>query len=38
MHSEPRFLLAGDAALVVEFGNKIDEEINHHEDTSGSGG
>jgi inhibitor of KinA len=28
MHSEPRFLLAGDAALVVEFGNKIDEEIN----------
>ncbi len=27
MHSEPRFLLAGDAALVVEFGNKIDEEI-----------
>jgi len=28
MHSEPRFLLAGDAALVVELGNKIDEEIN----------
>jgi inhibitor of KinA len=28
MHSEPRFLLAGDAALVVEFGNKIDKEIN----------
>jgi KipI family sensor histidine kinase inhibitor len=28
MHSEPRFLLAGDAGLVVELGNKIDEEIN----------
>jgi inhibitor of KinA len=28
MHNEPRFLLAGDAALVVELGNKIDKEIN----------
>jgi len=28
MASEPRFLLAGDAALVVEFGDAIDLEIN----------
>lgn len=28
MASKPRFLLAGDAALVVEFGDKIDIEIN----------
>lgn len=28
MYREPRFLLAGDAALVVEFGDKITEEIN----------
>jgi inhibitor of KinA len=28
MASEPRFLLAGDAALVVEFGDEIDLEIN----------
>jgi inhibitor of KinA len=27
--SEPRFLLAGDAGLVVEFGDAIDPEINH---------
>lgn len=29
MYSEPRFLPAGDAALVVEFGNEIDEGLNH---------
>lgn len=28
MDDKPRFLPAGDAALVVEFGNEIDEEIN----------
>jgi KipI family sensor histidine kinase inhibitor len=28
MASKPRFLLAGDAALVVEFGDKIDPAIN----------
>ncbi|HID64796.1 MAG TPA: 5-oxoprolinase subunit PxpB [Anaerolineae bacterium] len=29
MYSEPRFLLAGDSALVVEFGDEISEEVNH---------
>lgn len=29
MYTEPRFLLAGDSALVVEFGDEISEEVNH---------
>ncbi|RLC64376.1 MAG: allophanate hydrolase [Chloroflexi bacterium] len=29
MYGEPRFLLAGDAALVVEFGDEISPEVNH---------
>lgn len=28
MYSEPRFLLAGDSALVVEFGDKVSPDIN----------
>lgn len=28
-YSEPRFLLAGDSALMVEFGDEISEEVNH---------
>jgi inhibitor of KinA len=28
MYTEPRFLLAGDSALVVEFGDEISEEVN----------
>ena len=28
MYSEPRFLLAGDSALVIEFGNTVSPEIN----------
>jgi inhibitor of KinA len=28
MHSEPRLLLAGDSALVVEFGDEISEKVN----------
>lgn len=28
MYTEPRFLLAGDSALVVEFGDKVSPEIN----------
>ncbi len=28
MYPEPRFLLAGDSALVVEFGDEIGEEVN----------
>lgn len=27
-HSEPRFLLAGDSALAIEFGDEISEEVN----------
>jgi len=27
-YSEPRFLLAGDSALVIEFGDEISEEVN----------
>jgi inhibitor of KinA len=29
MYTEPRFLLAGDSALVVEFGDEISEAVNH---------
>lgn len=29
MYQKPRFLLAGDKGLVVEFGNKIDPDINN---------
>ena len=28
MYAEPRFLLAGDSALVIEFGDEISEEVN----------
>ena len=28
MYTEPRFLVAGDSALVVEFGDEISEEVN----------
>jgi KipI family sensor histidine kinase inhibitor len=28
MYTEPRFLIAGDSALVVEFGDEISEEVN----------
>ncbi len=29
MYDEPRLLLAGDSALVVEFGDEISQEVNH---------